>query len=97
MGDPQARTRPRPRAVDLLEEVRRRVGRVADLGTVRLVACADPDLALRLAHDRRLRARCSLVGDRHLAVPLDQEEAFRRGLVEAGYALAAEVAATRVP
>ena len=89
---------PLPEAVvELLEEVRLRVGRVADLGTVRLVACADPDLALRLAHDRRLRARCRLVGDRYLAVPLDQEEAFRRGLVEAGYALAAEVAATRVP
>jgi hypothetical protein len=81
--------------VSLLNEVRRRAGRVADLGTVRLVECADPELALLLANDRRLRGRCTLIGDRHLAVPLDQEEAFRRALVDVGYALFSEAAATR--
>ena len=74
----------------LLEDVRGRVGQLTDLGMVRLVECADPDLAMRLAHDRRLRGRCARVGDRHLAVPFDQEDAFRRALVDAGYALAPE-------
>ena len=78
--------------VALLGDVRGRVSQLTDQGMVHLVECADPYLAMRLAHDRRLRTRCALVGDRHLAVPFDQEEAFRRALVDAGYALAPEPA-----
>lgn len=81
----------------LLDEVRRRLGRLTDLGTVRLLECADPHLARQLANDRHLRGLCRLVGECHLAVSLDQEEAFRRALVNAGYALQAEAAATSLP
>jgi hypothetical protein len=76
-------------AVALLGEVRERCARLSDRGTVRLIECADADLARILAHDRRLRAHCTLVGERHLAVPLDREDRFQRALWEAGYALAA--------
>ena len=74
-------------AADLLAEVRERAGRLSDLGAVRLVECADANLALLLAHDRRLRGHCRLFGERHLAVPAEHEERFRQALWEVGYAL----------
>lgn len=73
----------------LLDEVAERAGRLTDLGPVRLVECADAALAKLISHDRRLRALCTPIGERHLAVSLDQEPAFRRALVGLGYALPA--------
>lgn len=71
----------------LLADVTRRAAQITDLGPVRLVECADSALATLVARDRALRALCSPVGDRHLAVPLDQEPAFRVALRRLGYAL----------
>ncbi len=79
----------------LLGEVRERSARLRDLGTYRLIECADADLARLLAHDRRLRGRATLVGERHLAVPLSEETAFRRALHTAGYALSAGAGAAQ--
>jgi hypothetical protein len=71
----------------LLDEVAERAGRLTDLGQVRLVECADAALAKLISHDRALRSLCTPIGERHLAVPLDMEPAFRRALANLGYAL----------
>jgi hypothetical protein len=75
----------------LLDEVAERAGRLTDLGQVRLIACADPALATLISHDRKLRSLCGLIGDRHLAVPVDREPGFRRALTALGYAVPAGV------
>ena len=71
----------------LCDEVGERAGQPVDLGQVRLIACADPALATLISHDRKLRALCTLIGDRHLAVPSDREPDFRRALTALGYAV----------
>jgi hypothetical protein len=65
------------------------------LGQVRLIACADPALAALISHDRKLRSVCRLIGDRHLAVPVDREPDFRRALAALGYAVPASVSRRR--
>ncbi|HEX6075228.1 MAG TPA: helicase-associated domain-containing protein [Micromonosporaceae bacterium] len=71
----------------LLDKIAERAGRLTDLGQVRLIACADPALATLISHDRKLRPLCTLLGDRHLAVPADREPDFRRALTALGYAV----------
>jgi hypothetical protein len=71
----------------LISDVTRRATQLTDLGHARVIECADPALAALITHDRALRALCRLIGDRHLAVPLDQELRFRTALVKLGYAL----------
>jgi len=71
----------------LLADVEARARRLRNLGLVRLIECADPALATLIANDRRLRARCHPVGDRHLAVTVDREPAFRKSLRALGYIL----------
>lgn len=71
----------------LLADVARRAMHLKDLGQVRLIECADPALAALITKDRSLRALCRAVGDRHVAVPPDQEPAFRAALIRLGYAL----------
>jgi hypothetical protein len=75
----------------LLADVVERAGRLTDLGQVRLVECADAALATLISHDRGLRSLCTPIGERHLAVPLDMEPAFRRALATLGYALPASM------
>jgi hypothetical protein len=79
----------------LFDEVGERAGQLVDLGQVRLIACADPALAALISHDRKLRSVCRLVGDRHLAVPVDREMDFRRALAVLGYAVPAGVSRRR--
>jgi hypothetical protein len=67
-------------------EVRARV--VRDEGVVRLISCADVATATLVARDRRAGRYCRLVGDRYLAVPVDQEAKFRAALAAVGYPLA---------
>lgn len=69
----------------LLADVATRAGRLRNMGMVRLIECADPALATLIAGDRRLRGRCQLVGDRHLAVTVDREPELRRTLRALGY------------
>ena len=73
----------------LLADVAAKAGRLRDLGVVRLVECADPALAALIANDRRLRALCQPVGDRHLAVAIDREPEFRKALRMLGHLLPA--------
>ena len=52
-----------------------------------MIECADRALAALITHNRALRALCHPIGERHLAVPLDQELKFRTALLKLGYAL----------
>jgi hypothetical protein len=71
----------------LLRDVTRRATQLTDLGHARVIECADPALAALVTHDRALRTVCRPIGDRHLAVPLDQELKFRRALLKLGYVM----------
>ncbi len=73
----------------LIGDITGRASSVRSLGVVHLIECADPPLAALIAGDRHLRRLCSAVGDRHLAVLLEHESAFREALRALGYALAA--------
>lgn len=74
----------------LVEEVATRVGELTNHGVVRLVEVADDAVARRLLGDRILRGLLRAVGERHLAVPVDQEPAVRSRLISLGYALPAQ-------
>jgi hypothetical protein len=79
---------PLPQTVEVfLDDMRERVKRLRDLGAARLLECADAELALLLANDRRLRALCQVAGERHLVFRAADEPAVRRALRELGYAL----------
>lgn len=83
-----ARTAHEVSALDtLVADVHRRAGQLADLGHARLIECADPATAALISRDRRLRPLCRPIGDRHLAVPVDQELKFRTTLLQLGYVL----------
>jgi hypothetical protein len=71
----------------LLRDVTRRATQLTDLGHARVIECADPALAALVTHDRALRTLCRPIGDRHLAVPLDQELKFRKALLKLGYVM----------
>jgi hypothetical protein len=71
----------------LLDDVTARAGRLRDLGQVRLIECADPALAALISRDRRTRPLCTAIGERHLAVAVEDEAGFRRALHALGYAL----------
>jgi len=71
--------------LQLLHDLHERVGRIADRGVARLIACDDPALAALVANDARTRRLCMLAGDRHIVVPVKSERAFRRALRELGY------------
>jgi hypothetical protein len=71
----------------LISDVTRRATQLTDLGHARVIECADPALAALITHNRALRTLCYPIGDRHLALPLDQELKFRKALLKLGYAL----------
>lgn len=71
----------------LMADVHRRAGQLADLGHARLIECADPATAALIACDRSLRPLCHPIGNKHLAVPLDQELKFRNALLKLGYVM----------
>ena len=64
----------------LVDDVITRATRLRDHGPVRLIECADAPLATLIARDPKLRSLCCLVGDHHLAVPLEHEKEFRSTL-----------------
>lgn len=73
----------------LINDVTRRAGQLTDLGHVRVIECADAALATLLTRDRATRSLCRLIGDRHLAIPLDAELKFRTALRKLGYVMPA--------
>jgi hypothetical protein len=72
----------------LVDDVTTRATKIRDRGLVRLVECADAPLATLIARDPKLRTLCTLVGDRHLAVPVENEKQFRRTLRALGHTIA---------
>jgi hypothetical protein len=79
---------PLPQTVRVfLEDLQRRAGQLRDLGTSRLVECADAALAQLLVHDRRLRDLLHLAGERCLVFRSSDEATVRRGLRDLGYIL----------
>jgi Helicase conserved C-terminal domain len=79
----------------LFGDVARRVGQLRDAGTARVIECADRAVALLIARDRQAGPLCRLLGDRHLAIPLEHEAAFRRRLRKMGYVLPIASATSR--
>jgi hypothetical protein len=77
-----------PHTVEVfLRDQRERAGRLRDLGTVRLIECADAALAQLLACDSQLRGKCHLAGERWLIFRIEDETAVRRGLRKLGHVL----------
>ena len=52
-----------------------------------MVECADPDVASRLAQDKKTKRLCTIASDRHLVVPAGSEAAFGRAVRAMGYPL----------
>lgn len=71
----------------LIGDVTRRITQLTDLGHVRLIECVDPAVAALITRDRGLRGLCRPIGDRHIAVPIDQEFKFRKALLKVGHVL----------
>jgi hypothetical protein len=85
----QSASHPLPQTVTtLLDDAARRTGRLRDTGQIHLIECADEALAALVISDRRLRALCTRLGDRHLAVSPDRLSAFRKAALTLGYPLA---------
>ena len=85
----RATSRPLPQTVTtLLDDTGRRTGRIRDTGQTHLIECADEALAVLIISDRRLRALCTRIGERHLAVSPDRLPAFRKAVLALGYPLA---------
>lgn len=79
---------PLPQNVEVfLTDLENKANQLEDLGTARLLSCADGTVAMLLANDRRLRALCQLAGDRQLVFRAGDEKAVRRALRELGYVL----------
>jgi hypothetical protein len=69
----------------LIDDVTTRATKIRDRGLVRLLECADAALATLIARDPKLRTLCTLVGDHHLAVPVEHETQFRHALRGLGH------------
>ncbi len=74
-------------AMRLFDDLAERITSVYDRGPARLIECADPALAARIAREFPTRKHCLQAGDRHLVVSASAEAAFRRTLQEVGYLL----------
>ena len=79
---------PMPQTVRvLLADLGERAGRLRDLGTARLIECADAETARLLASDRQLGKVCHLAGERLLVFRAEDEAAVRARLRKLGYVL----------
>jgi Helicase conserved C-terminal domain len=70
-----------------LDDLAAKAGQLEDLGTARLIQCADAQVADLLAHDRRLRALVQRAGERQLVFGAADEVAVKQALRELGYVL----------
>jgi hypothetical protein len=71
----------------LLADVEVRARQLRDLGTRRVLECADPSVATLLAEDRSLRGLCIRLGERHLMLDPASEPKARAALRKLGYPL----------
>jgi hypothetical protein len=70
-----------------LNEMADRTSQLVDRGPARLIEADDAALAQLIVNDSRLRSLCMLAGERHIVVPIEAENAFRRALRKLGYGL----------
>lgn len=85
-----------PHTVEIfLQDQRERAGRLRDMGTARVIECADAALAQMVAHDAQLRDKCHVAGERWLVFRIEDESAVRRGLRRLGHVLPPESPAGR--
>lgn len=86
---------PQP-VTQFLADLQTRTTSLQNLGSARLIRCADAALAAQIASDSRTKAYCFLAdqpkviqagGACYLAVPADSETKFRNGLKKMGYSL----------
>jgi hypothetical protein len=88
---------PLPQPVtQFLADLQTRTTSLQDLGSARLIRCADAALAAQIANDSRTKAYCFLAdqpkvidakGACYLVVPVETETKFRNGLKKMGYSL----------
>jgi Helicase conserved C-terminal domain len=79
---------PLPQTVKVfLDDLAHKLGQLEDLGTARLIACKDTNVAQLIVHDRRLRNLCQSVGERQIVFRSADESTIRRVLKELGYVL----------
>ena len=69
----------------LLDEAEQRSAALRNTGVWRVLEVSDPNLALLVTHDRRLRSLCAAAGEHHVLVRPDKEAAFMRALHQLGY------------
>lgn len=86
---------PQP-VVQFLSDLKSRTTSLQDLGSARLIRCADAALALLIANDSRTKAYCFLADQPksiqagqpcYLVVPTESEIKFRNALKKLGYSL----------
>jgi hypothetical protein len=69
----------------VLADVEARARQVRDLGTRRVLECAEPSVATLLAQDRSMRGLCTRVGERHLMLDPAAEHKARAVMRKLGY------------
>ncbi len=71
----------------LLEDLKKRSGRLHDVGTVRMIECADAETARLLLHDPKLKTLCEPAGKRGIIFRANVEAQVRSQLRKLGYIL----------
>ncbi len=75
--------------VSFFDDMIKRNKLISDEGTARLIKVSDPVVALTLANDSRLKDLCIASEGGYIAVPLSNENVFRRKLRKIGYGISA--------
>jgi hypothetical protein len=85
----QARdAQPLPESVEsFITTTERRARALVNTGTALLIACADAEIADVVANNEHMKKLCLRAGERHLVVPLEAEEPFRKALRSLGYGM----------
>lgn len=73
--------------VGFFRDAAERAGAIKDRGDAKLVECTDTTLADTIANAEVTKAYCLRAGERHLVVPSNREQSFRKGLERLGYVL----------
>ena len=60
---------------------------LVNTGTALLIACAETEIADWIANHALMKKLCLRAGERHLVVPVEVEEPFRKALRSLGYGM----------
>ena len=69
----------------LIKDVRRRAGALSNQGEMVVIEAKSKAIALELAHHRRTKEMCTLVGEKTLLVTPSRGQAFRKAALALGY------------